>query len=516
MRTAHVLRSLLIGVVTCLGAGCGAPAAQSPVGDAPAVSPLGPSWMLQPAPSDDDALLGRVLVALPEAGRSLDELSQPNPCADKLAPARSSAMANVYENAEDVSVRAKAGATLSMFGFGADAQRATHLVYKLSTSKQVARTDTAEYQACCREQACGVGYVAALVYGEGEYAAAESTSARGQANIALATAEGEAHFRVLRRRNVRGYVAALVRVTDAKSTLGGLDPLGGLMAQTGVTLSSLSAQAKELYEREEVELSKGVFVVGKTRGLTENEFVRRYRRVTGRDDLDPYEFHRQKLAVWLWGGGAVVAAGLTTFGLAKLPWVRPDTKSICGEVACTMGLVGAPVTVGLTTAAAITYFLGKDGSPSERSMSDYDAQLAVGRYNRALLRKGVQDLTRQQSSGAGPTLRWGPGPGRDQGPSSLEVRSDDSPSPLSSRLCPRPRAGYRLVRRRPVRARQGRRDNPRSRARARVATRLQRRWAHVRPGKGLLRGPPHWRPRRLATPGRRGRRRSLDRERRVV
>jgi hypothetical protein len=69
-------------------AGCAAATPFHPTtpGETAAGSPLGPSYILVPLPNDDDSLLGRVLLSPLENGRSLDEVSRPNECADKLTP----------------------------------------------------------------------------------------------------------------------------------------------------------------------------------------------------------------------------------------------------------------------------------------------------------------------------------------------------------------------------------------------------------------------------------------------
>ena len=195
--------------------GCSSPpprAPSQPAGERP--SPLGPSYVLAALPSDDDSLLGRVIEQLPSGGRSLEEVSRANPCADKLAEPKFVPSVATFEDAEELALGGKASATLGTFGFSGDIARATHFVYKLETERRVSRIDTADYEACCKENACGYGYVSALVYGAGEYATAEETKGAASANVVFATAEGSAALKILHRRSVRGWVAALVKVTD--------------------------------------------------------------------------------------------------------------------------------------------------------------------------------------------------------------------------------------------------------------------------------------------------------------
>lgn len=384
-------------------------------------SPLGPGYVLIPAPSEDDSLLGRVLTAVPEAGRSLDEISQPNPCLEKLTPAKTSAMANSIENAEDLSMRAKAAATLGAFGFSADAGRATHLFYKLSTNRQVSRSDTIEYQQCCKEKSCGYGYVAALVQGEGEYASAEETRGSAQVQVALSSAGGDLRLRVLRKRNVRGYLAALVRVTDATMQKATLDPIGGMMKATGMDAESLPQRAREVFERERVLIdgtSSGfVFRAGEAKvPITENDFVRRYKRATGSDELDYADGRRNKGMIAAFGIPALVSAGFLIYGLSDLPWARPDPENskVCGELSCGATIAGAIGLAGAGAMLGIAWFSDwKDGAPSDHTLTAYDAQLAVSRYNRQLLRKAYKDLQGQQSrlEPLLPSMRFGLGPG---------------------------------------------------------------------------------------------------------
>lgn len=294
-------RALLL-LLLVIATGCGGshrPRVERPE-NAGRVSPLGPSYVLVPLPNEDQGLLGRVLPSLPDAGRSLDEISQPNPCAEHLSPPATTSLLNVFEDAEELSLNASASATLGMFGFRADAGQATHFIYKLQTEKQVHQRDTAEYASCCREKACGCGYIAALVYGSGEYASAEEARGSGRVDVAFASGEGSVGLRVLHRRNVRGYLAAIVRVTERGSEKRELGPLG--FADSAVNLSTTSAQYRQMYDKEKLWVcTDGVqrtWAFCDVRGkITENEFVRRYRDTTGSDELDDVEFRRNSITV---------------------------------------------------------------------------------------------------------------------------------------------------------------------------------------------------------------------------
>lgn len=156
----------------------------------------GPSFWLIPVPSEDDSLLGRACAfrpsRAPDPSRTLEEQSTPNPCADKLQERRESAMQNHFEDAIDTKSSAQAGAVLGVYGFSADASVATHLLYKVETTTKTSRIDTSEYEQCCREKACGWGYVASLVRGNGEYASAKESTAQASGNYTVVSG-GVAH-----------------------------------------------------------------------------------------------------------------------------------------------------------------------------------------------------------------------------------------------------------------------------------------------------------------------------------
>jgi|GEM_PF-2137807 len=283
-------------------------------------SPLGPSYVLVPLPDEDEAMLGRVLLSPMEHGRSLEQVSRPNECADKLTPKKTGPLASIFEDGQELASGGKARAALGAFGFEGDVQVATHFYYKLEVSKRVAQTDTTEYVACCKAKGtCGYGFVSALVYGSGEYATASESRASGSINIPVAGgAGGFVTAKVLHKRSVHGYVAALVTVTDpaaakAISILG--DP-----AAAGITLTeqSLPEQVKARFEARKIQVREGeggpidtAYAFKDGNGdITENEFIRRYHAATGSSELDPAKKNRQ--SVMLVAGGIILAVGIGT------------------------------------------------------------------------------------------------------------------------------------------------------------------------------------------------------------
>jgi hypothetical protein len=372
------------------------------------VSPLGPSYVLVPLPGEDPGLLGRVLARVPQPGRSLDEVSQPNPCAEHLSPAVATPSVNTFEDAAQLSIGASASATLGMFGFRADADRATHIVYRLSTERQIQQRDTAAYVTCCASRQCGYGYVAALVYGSGEYASAEEVIGSGRIDVAFAAGEGSIDLRVLHRRAVRGYLAAVVRVTtkdDATTELGALG-----VPDKDVNLSTTSAQYRRMYDKEKIWVCadpvQRSWAFCDIRGqITENEFVRRHRETTGSDELADVESDRVGIpaSALLTLGSAALAGG----GLAL--WLTDPERADSDPSVRMLSGVGM-FAVGATAVIAFgTLWLfesasspGYDGHPTDHSLTESDGRRYADRYNRALLRRVLRDAQRGQQSSAIP------------------------------------------------------------------------------------------------------------------
>jgi hypothetical protein len=201
-------------IAVTLASACGE--ARSPH-DVQQNNPLGPSFWLVPTPSEDTGLLGRTFVRPPDATFSLEEQSQPNPCEAELNAAAPANMSNHYENAIDVSASAQGKALLGLYGFAGEAASASHLLYKVTTAKKLTRLDTTAYVECCQTRTCGWGYVSALVYGEGEYVSARDGSASGAATYQLVTAEGKTSYKALDKKQIRGWLAAVVTAHDRKT-----------------------------------------------------------------------------------------------------------------------------------------------------------------------------------------------------------------------------------------------------------------------------------------------------------
>ena len=395
------LRLLGWGLLTCGLVACGPAPVPRVAHRAEPASPLGPSYVLNPLPSDDDALLGRVLMALPQEGRSLEETARPNPCADRLEAARTTPLAATFEDAEELAVGARARATLGAYGFSADAERATHFFYKMQTERRVARVDTPGYAECCQQKGCGYGYVSALIYGDGEYASAEELQASGSVDVAVATAGGTARLKVLHQRKVRGWMAALVTVTDPAKARE-LGPLGVAEA-AGIKVEerSVPEAVKAHFEESKISViepnvvskfllgSGWYFTEGETK-LTENEFVRRYRAATGSDELDDLDRRRN----W---AGVLTTGALSGLSLAGVVWGAGNTKDSQGKAQ-----PGADVVTGLGVIGMLVFtpiFVWKlsdgDGTYGEHSLKKNDAELYAQSYNRSMLRESVKTVQKK-------------------------------------------------------------------------------------------------------------------------
>lgn len=473
-------------VALVFAAGC-APAPFRPATPSAAenASPLGPSYVLLPLPGEDEALLGRVLPALPAPGRSLDETSRPNPCADALTAAKTTPLASTFEDAQEISARAQAKAMLGAFGFEGDASAASHFLYKITTEKRVALTDTTAYEKCCEQKGgCGVGFVSALIHGEGEYATGEESGASGSVTVPIAGgAGGGVQLKVLHRRKVRGYLAALVTLTGKQAGGAALGPLG---------LEAVEAtppqRVLEAYEREKVSILEvpghGWVLRTGTEMLTENEFARRYERETQATDLRPAETRRNTVSVIVLAAFSAGALYLTYWGATHLnrPCETGDiecwqsTPSIgssnvkavppggqCVSASCpdyvdpsqTVARPGAYIaliggaTLALPFVGATIYALfDKDGNPSDHVLTEDDARKFATRYNRAMLRRANQKIQRQLEIERGAKLDWRPvlGPGvlgfgasflklRENVTSRRACRSSASCRPFRSRRC---------------------------------------------------------------------------------
>jgi hypothetical protein len=410
--------------------------------------PLPASTILVPLPNDDASLLGRVLFDVPENGLSLDDVWRPNECADKLSPSQGSRLATSFETAQELADGDKAKAPLVAFGFKDDVHTATHFYYKLDVSKRVSRSDTADYAACCQAKgSCGYGFVSAILYGDGEYATADEASAQGNVLPVAGAAGPFVRAKLLHERRVHGYVAAVITVT-AGAKPKSVSVLGDPAAAGGTKEETLSDSLRHRYEDAKIAIddtstpsgtpgqSSPTWQFRDGRGfLTENEFVRRFATLTGSRELADADRNRGG-SLLLWSSlGLVASAGLVTAGLLTItspcsaPPRNTGTFVDYGNDGYCPAYVGNPAQSGATTGtptplppgtsgaydydssarnvnvgSAVATGIGgvglivstglfvwalnsKEGTPTDHSLRESDAQFYVTLYNRALLKK---------------------------------------------------------------------------------------------------------------------------------
>ncbi len=404
-------------------------------------SPLGPSYVLMPVPSDDEDLLGRILPSAPVPGHAMEDTLQPNPCMEKLEPARTTPLVASFQDADELAIGARAAMVLQTFGFEADIQRATHFSYKLDTEKRIARPSTADYLACCKEKECGYGYISALIYGTGQYATLDETSASAKGSVWIATAEGSMRGSVLHRRNVRGWVAAMVTRSAQSAPNQDLSVLG-FDKSVGYQPLSAKAEVESIYEPQRLWIDRskasGYTITGAKGAITENEFVRRFRATTGSDELDDLERGRTKTLLVVSGVGTAVGLSALIWGLSRSRSCRASDADVdasqydncsttpaqtaSAQCAATdangtcrswydpgahtrdteriwVGALGGTVAV-ISGAFMLVGFLKLDGYEQDHYLMRYEAELYVKRYNRIVLREAIREVEAGQRPAA--------------------------------------------------------------------------------------------------------------------
>jgi hypothetical protein len=172
--------------------------------------------------------------------------------------------------------------------------------------------------------------------------------------------------------------------------------------------------------------------------ITENELIRRFKKMTGSHELDRFLSLRNKGAIGVWttigllGVGAVAAGG----ALYNTPCMKYSDNQACND-GNDMLKVGASYTtdtakyllyIGIAAWAtsSLGYFvyggLNFDGKTTEHKISEFDARIYVERYNRAL-----DARIRADSAAHGQPLP--PAPLGDPAPASARRDVIDRPSP---------------------------------------------------------------------------------------
>jgi hypothetical protein len=171
----------------------------------------------------------------------------------------------------------------------------------------------------------------------------------------------------------------------------------------GSPVLSLGARGREVYDAQEMSICVDErnrvkwWYCDKTKAWTENDFVRGYRELTGRNDLDKHERNRNPeglvIPVSLIAGGGVLAlAGVPITWYSLVDKTSFPVLAQGGEtgLGATVGLsalaigAGAAIYGGIMMGSALKF---TDGEVTDHSLKESSARTAVERYNEALAQK---------------------------------------------------------------------------------------------------------------------------------
>jgi hypothetical protein len=166
---------------------------------------------------------------------------------------------------------------------------------------------------------------------------------------------------------------------------------------------AVEARVAEIVSAEEADVcgegASWTFCIGRARSsITENEFVRRYKRVTGQGDLNRFLRPRNPGSLIAWSVLAAGGLGLMIYGLVALydpcPMGMPMCSPPTNRTSQTLALVGG---LGAAAAGGMLVFalVRGDGKPTEHLISEYEARIFVGRYNAALAERVRRELSGQ-------------------------------------------------------------------------------------------------------------------------
>lgn len=168
---------------------------------------------------------------------------------------------------------------------------------------------------------------------------------------------------------------------------------------------ALGARAREVYDEQEMDICVDDedrlqwWYCDKKGRYTENDFVRKYRALTGSKDLDAHERNRNPDGIlgpslMVGGGSALFLAGLPlawysyvdTTSYRVLSEKSADGSSVGGVAAVSALAVGSGLAIygGIVLADALEF---TDGEVTDHSLKEAKARAAVERYNEALAKK---------------------------------------------------------------------------------------------------------------------------------
>ena len=186
----------------------------------------------------------------------------------------------------------------------------------------------------------------------------------------------------------------------------------GEYEQSQAVEQSLSERVRVMYERERLNIC-GTGTEFKfcdvNAAITENEFIRRYHKLTSSRELDHALKMRNKAAIGVWTAFGLAGIGVMAYGLATLDHTCAvgETANGCAKKDPSTG--NLPTTVRDSTSEDLAYVGGGvhilsslifliygglkfDGLPTSHLITEYDARMYVEKYNRALQRRIRADL----------------------------------------------------------------------------------------------------------------------------
>ncbi|APR76707.1 Hypothetical protein A7982_02054 [Minicystis rosea] len=322
-------------------------------------SPLLDDEHLLEPPPQDDGLLGRILLEPYDATRPLVDQLAKNPCADALIDVEARPREAEIEDATRVP----------------SADGKSYVYYHFAAIRRVEKAETKAYATCCRQASCGVGYVRALTFGEGEIASGRPTMPGGDADVAFEDGGRSLELTLASRHAVRGFLAVTIEAAYEQRRD-----------------APRPAPEREAPQHERIEVrddphNPDRFELCTRSGcISENTFVQRYRARTGSHELD--DFDRDHFGEDRWLGVAttgilgalLIPAGFGVAELADKAGSTPDERNrarIAGGMLGGLGLATLAMGMGILLTP-------RDGGTKDHHLSKSQAKRFVERYNRAL------------------------------------------------------------------------------------------------------------------------------------
>lgn len=193
-------------------------------------------------------------------------------------------------------------------------------------------------------------------------------------------------------------------------------PPGGLATVRADPTLNLGTRAREVFAQQEMNVCVDEqdrvkwWFCDKANRYTENEFIRKYQKLTRKSDLDDFEDNRNPEGLAIPAGMVIGGAGLMLLvGAPAAYFTYVDTGAgsqfLKGDVGSDGSSLGALITGGsLVVGAGLLIYGGlllpdalafTDGQPTDHSLKEPKAREAAARYNDAL----AEDIGREYGTG---------------------------------------------------------------------------------------------------------------------